>query len=332
MEPAKHVSSFQRGLLLVMASILFLPFACVFFLVSFVPPVISHLHYPDHLKPNGLSSNNTTPSPFDFLKAMQGCRKGEKLKGVRDLKLYLARFGYLNYQKNPNNVTDLEEDNFDDELEEAVKSYQVYYHLNATGTLDGPTVSQMVMPRCGFPDKETHHSHNTNNSLHTVSHYRFFPGTPKWPRGKKHLTYGFGSRFPTRFMPPVARAFTKWATASQYFTFSRATTYQGADLKITFQRGSHGDSRPFDGPGGVLAHAFAPPSGIFHYDADDPWVVGAVPNAFDVETLALHEIGHLLGLDHSQFQNAIMWGSFAAGVTKGLNSDDIQGIRALYGN
>ncbi|KAL7607969.1 hypothetical protein Lser_V15G14073 [Lactuca serriola] len=315
----------------IMASTLFLPFACVFFLVYLVLPVLSHVHYPDHLKPYGLSSNNTTPSPFEFLKAMQGCRKGEKLKGVRDLKLYLAHFGYLNYQKNPNNVTDLEEDNFDDELEAAVMSYQVYYHLNATGTLDGPTVSQMVMPRCGFPDKETQHNHNTNNSLHTISHYRFFPGRRKWPTGKKHLTYGFGSRFPRRFIPPVAQAFRTWANASGYFTFSRAITYQGADLKISFQRGSHGDIRAFDGPGGVLAHAFAPTNGIFHFDADDSWVIGAVPNAFDVETLALHEIGHLLGLDHSEFENAIMWGSFTAGVTKELNSDDIEGIKALYG-
>ncbi|KAJ0673065.1 putative matrilysin [Helianthus annuus] len=136
----------------------------------------------------------------------------------------------------------------------------------------------------------------------------------------------------TRFMPPVARAFRKWATASQYFTFSRASTYQGADLKIIFARGAHGDNSPFDGPGGVLAHAFAPTDGRFHYDADERWVVGAVPTAYDVETLALHEIGHLLGLGHSQFSNAIMWATFSPGVTKGLNSDDIRGIRALYGS
>ncbi|KAL4567281.1 hypothetical protein LXL04_022861 [Taraxacum kok-saghyz] len=309
-----------------MASKLLLPFSCIFFLASFVLPVLSHLHYP-HLQPNGLLGNNTNPSPFGFLKAMQGCRKGKKLSGVRDLKVYLARFGYLNYQKNAND-RDLD-DHFDEELEAALKSYQVYYHLNATGTLDKPTVSKMVMPRCGFPDKETHH--DTNNSLHTVSHYRFFPGRQKWPRGKRHLTYGFGSRFPTRFMPPIARAFRKWDTASRYFTFSRARSYRSADLKISFARGSHGDGNPFDGPGGVLAHAFAPSDGRLHYDADDRWAIGAVWNAYDVETLALHEIGHLLGLGHSQFQNAIMWPTFRSGVTKGLNSDDIRGLRALYG-
>ncbi|KAF5775631.1 putative matrilysin [Helianthus annuus] len=301
-------------------------FSCILFLFLFVQPAFSHFQYP-HLQPNELLNNSAHPSPFEFLKNMQGCRKGEKVKGIRDLKLYLSHFGYLNYQNNPN-ITNPKEDHFGEDLEEAIKSYQVYYHLNATGTLDEPTVSKMVMPRCGFPDKETHQ--HSDKSLHTVSHYRFFPGRPKWPKGKRHLTYAFGSRFPTRFMPPVTRAFKRWATASRYFTFSRARTYRSADLKISFARRAHGDGAPFDGPGGVLAHAFAPTDGRLHYDADDRWVVGAVRNAYDVETLALHEIGHLLGLGHSQFPKAIMWPTFRAGVTKGLNSDDIRGLRALY--
>ncbi|CAI9266223.1 unnamed protein product [Lactuca saligna] len=153
---------------------------------------------------------------------MQGCRKGEKVTGVRDLKVYLARFGYLNYQKNPN-LPDLDEDHFDEDLEAALKSYQAYYHLNATGTLDEPT----------FPITDS------------------FQEDQNGQGGKKHLTYAFGSRFPTRFMPPVDRAFRKWATATRYFTFSRARSYRSADLKISFARGSHGDGNPFDGPGGV---------------------------------------------------------------------------------
>nr|XP_043627977.1 metalloendoproteinase 5-MMP-like [Erigeron canadensis] len=300
----------------------------VFFLASFTIPVLSHFEYP-HLHQNDLLSNNTNPSPFGVLRNVQGCRKGENINGIRNLKLYLSRFGYLNYQNNPN-VSNPREDDFDEELEAALKSYQVYYNLTATGTLDEPTVSKMVKPRCGYLDKETR-QHN-DGSLHTVSHYRFFQGRPKWPKEKRHLTYAFGSHFPTRFMRPIARAFNKWAIASRlHFTFSRARTYRSADLKISFQRGNHGDGSPFDGRGGVLAHAFAPTDGRLHYDADDNWVVGAVPNAYDVETLALHEIGHLLGLGHSQVRNAIMWPTFNSGVTKGLSSDDIRGMRALYG-
>ncbi|KAI3700804.1 hypothetical protein L2E82_45442 [Cichorium intybus] len=302
-----------------MASKLFLTFSCILFLASFMLPVLSHLQDP-HLRPNTLSGNGGS------LKAMQGCRKGDKVNGIRDLKLYLAHFGYLNYKKNPS-ATDLEENHFDEELEVAVKSYQVYYHLNATGILDEPTVSQIAMPRCGCLDKVTHG--HTHNSIHTVSRYAFLPGTPRWNKGQ--LTYGFGPLFPARFIPPVDRAFGRWDAASQYFTFSRATSYQVADLKVTFQRVDHRDGSPFNGSGGVLAHAFSPPDGRVHFDADERWAIGAVPNAFDMESVAIHEIGHLLGLGHSQFQSAIMWSSFSSGVTKGLSSDDIQGLRALYG-
>ncbi|MDD0148443.1 matrixin family metalloprotease, partial [Shigella flexneri] len=57
---------------------------------------------------------------------------------------------------------------------------------------------------------------------------------------------------------------------------------------------------------------------------------GPVPNAFDVETVAIHEIGHLLGLGHSNVREAIMFPSIGAGQTKNLHADDINGIRALY--
>ncbi|XP_076947337.1 metalloendoproteinase 1-like [Bidens hawaiensis] len=229
--------------------------------------------------------------------------------------MYLSHFGYLNYQNAPNVTNPNEDDHFDEELEAAIKSYQDYYYLNVTGTLDEPTVSKMVMPRCGFPDKETH-QHN-HKPLNFVSHYRYFPGRPKWPKGKRHLTYAFGFRFPTRFIPAVERAFRKWAIASRYFTFSRAESLLSADLQISFSRGNLGDGFPFDGPGGVLAYAFGPTDGRFYYDADENWVVGAVPNAYDIETIALHEIGHLLGLDHSRNKYAIMWPTFDSSVTKG---------------
>ncbi|XP_076904055.1 metalloendoproteinase 5-MMP-like [Bidens hawaiensis] len=287
-------------------------YSCILFLFFFfLLPVISCFQY-SHVQQNKLSDNNTYTSPFGFLKTLKGCRKGKNTKGLSGLKLYLSRFGYLNYQTN---VTNPKEDYFDEELESAIKSYQVYYHLNVTGRLDTPTTSMMVKPRCGFPDN-----------------YRLSTSRTKWPKGKRHLTYDFGSRFPTQFMPPVARAFTRWATTFQYFTFSRARTRQTADLKISFARRAHGDVASFDGFGGVMAHAFAPTDGRLHFDVDERWSIGTVSNAYDIETVALHEIGHLLGLGHSQYRNAIMWATISTGVSKELTLDDIRGLRALYGS
>jgi hypothetical protein len=50
----------------------------------------------------------------------------------------------------------------------------------------------------------------------------------------------------------------------------------------------------------------------------------------DVFTVAMHEIGHALGLGHSTTSSAIMYATYS-GVKAGLNSDDITGIKTIYG-
>lgn len=54
-------------------------------------------------------------------------------------------------------------------------------------------------------------------------------------------------------------------------------------------------------------------------------------NLFDVPSLALHEYGHLLGLDHVENENAVMYYALAAGELKRtLTSTDIQLVDAIY--
>ncbi|KAG6664660.1 metalloendoproteinase 3-MMP-like [Carya illinoinensis] len=281
-------------------------------------------------------SYDQNTSPFGFLKHLQGCHKGKKVKGIHDLKLYLEKFGYYHQTKNINTHAN---DDFDELLESAVKTYQQNYHLKATGILDAETISKMMAPRCGGADiingtnsmqlgKKNHH--HRMGLFHTVSHYSFMsPNAPKWPTSKYHLTYGFLPGTPTQAMSPVAQAFRTWA-GNTHFTFSQAQALSNADITIGFGRRDHGDGSSFDGTGGTIAHAFAPTDGRFHYDADEPWSVGATPGAYDLETVALHEIGHLLGLGHSSVKGAIMEPGISQGVTKGLHADDIEGIKALY--
>ena len=46
--------------------------------------------------------------------------------------------------------------------------------------------------------------------------------------------------------------------------------------------------------------------------------------------VALHELGHALGLDHSEDTNSIMYAFYDCSKTT-LTADDIAGIQAIYG-
>ena len=47
-------------------------------------------------------------------------------------------------------------------------------------------------------------------------------------------------------------------------------------------------------------------------------------------SVAIHEIGHNLGLDHSNVGGSIMYPFITEGVT-GLHEDDVNGVQRLYG-
>jgi hypothetical protein len=131
----------------------------------------------------------------------------------------------------------------------------------------------------------------------------------------------------------VREAFALWAAVSP-LTFSEISNSSRADIVIGWATGDHGVGEPFDGPGDVLAHASYPNpytdrQVFLFFDDDERWVDSDTQNV-DLLTVAVHEIGHTLGLGHSNDPQAIMFPSYG-GPRRALGQDDIEGIQALYG-
>jgi len=131
----------------------------------------------------------------------------------------------------------------------------------------------------------------------------------------------------------VEKSFAEWATYVLLTFTETASAGLTKSLDILWGAGDHGDIFPFDGPGGVLAHAFfpAPPNpetigGDMHFDEDETW---SLTVDFHMFAVALHEAGHSLGLSHSDEPDAVMF-AFYGGPLTGLHPDDIAGIRSIY--
>jgi PKD repeat protein len=131
------------------------------------------------------------------------------------------------------------------------------------------------------------------------------------------------------------RAMTEWATYAAITWTPAATSGLSYSVDIGWFTGDHGDGNPFDGPGGVLAHAFFPSlnplGGDLHFDDDELWEIGNPGPGFDLFSVALHEMGHSLGMNHSDVPSAVMYYAISSSrVFTGLTSDDIAGIQSIY--
>ncbi|XP_060681768.1 stromelysin-1-like [Hemiscyllium ocellatum] len=152
---------------------------------------------------------------------------------------------------------------------------------------------------------------------------------------KYSITYSvkeYTTDLPRRVVDEVLkRAFEVWSNVTA-LSFTKTTA--AADIEITFGSGDHGDAFPFDGHGHILAHAFPPGPGLggdAHFDEDETWVTGS--NGTNLFIVAAHEIGHSLGLNHSEDKNALMYPKYKYVDIRGytLPSDDVKKIQSLYG-
>ena len=141
------------------------------------------------------------------------------------------------------------------------------------------------------------------------------------------------------FVDAVVNAYTRWMTvagAACRFRFEGFTTKTNADageVVISMNERHFNESR--------LASAFGSTGGmiiVFHRKnganlTDWPFVpYNASPGEYDMQAILMHELGHTYWLDHSSNPQDVMWGNYSYHYRFGPYEQDVQRVKALYGD
>ena len=259
------------------------------------------------------------------------------------LQKQLSNYGYLAHE----DVVEVASDNdINSELIAAITAAQ----KDVVGDISGLTAVPMLEPLrldhidlivgigetlqgrfCGVPDR----------GGGTIGPLTFGSPVGRWPRGALTVSINTtGCNFvnlPSPSFPgtPVAAimgAFANWQAASSFFTFTQVPPGSGEDIRVVFARTA--DDPKFGTSGGVLADAGypgTPDQGNLRFDSAETWTLGTDPANIKVDLLAvaLHEIGHILGLSHSNAPGGTMY-PFAVPSTT-IDAESRDAINLVYG-
>ncbi|KAM9310941.1 matrix metalloproteinase-21-like [Gastrophryne carolinensis] len=252
---------------------------------------------------------------------------------------------------------------------ESLKKFQEANGLNATGVLDTATTLAMNKPRCGVPDhkassrhknatlsvlatNETHDSSTQETSQRRrrsvlyslVDHYRrkrdnrnavengnamtFSKRTLKW----RLMGEGYSMQLTIEQQRRILRtAFRMWSEVIP-LQFEEDLTGDEIDIRVGFGTGQHlGCSQAFDGVGQEFAHAWY--LGEIHFDDDEHFVGPSSEQGISLLKVAVHEIGHALGLPHINRKGSVMQPNYAPqGKHFELDWEDRKAVQKKYGS
>uniref|UniRef100_A0A3B3I6Z3 Matrix metallopeptidase 21 n=2 Tax=Oryzias latipes TaxID=8090 RepID=A0A3B3I6Z3_ORYLA len=166
-------------------------------------------------------------------------------------------------------------------------------------------------------------------SLRETGHVAFSKRLLRW----RLIGEGYSSQLTVEEQRYVFRlAFRMWSEVSPLeFVEDTRSPLEEIDIKLGFGTGRHlGCNQKFDGTGQEFAHAWF--LGDIHFDDDEHFTAPNAGNGISLLKVAVHEIGHVLGLPHIYRPGSIMQPSYLP-QESGFEMDwtDRKAIQHLYG-
>lgn len=140
---------------------------------------------------------------------------------------------------------------------------------------------------------------------------------------------------PITLVPAVQQAFDQWSAVAD-LSFRQVADGPDVDIRLGFTPGLALSGAQYGG----LAHSFFNEEAVrksdLRFNADFPWVPnldeGSLPDGqLSFFGVALHEIGHALGLGHEDDVPASMNSNHRLFPGISMTDDDVAGIQSLYG-